>query len=92
MLTPPKGLRDALPEEAERAFLLASKLVPHLMKKGYRLVQTPLLEYLETFSASGEPALDEKTLKLIEWETGKVMAGCGAAESRCVQIATTPLA
>ncbi len=74
MLTPPKGLRDALPDEAEPSFFLASRLVPHLVKRGYRMVRTPLLEYLETFSASGEPALDERTLKLIEWETGKIMA------------------
>lgn len=89
--TPPRGLVDVLPDEAERVFDLAHRLIRTLRERRYRLVLTPLLDYIETFAASGEPHLDEKTMKIIEWESGKVMALRGDFTPQIARLASALL-
>ena len=69
----PPGFRDLLPDEAEREYFCTNSLINNFYKSGYRLVGTPLLEFEESLFAGAGKALENRTLKLIDPQSNKML-------------------
>jgi len=70
----PQGVRDILPEEAEKIAAVESAIVSTFHKYGFRRVITPLLEYADTLSLGMGSLFKTRLVKSIEPQTGMVMA------------------
>lgn len=69
----PPGFRDLLPDDAEREYYCANSLINSFYSKGYRLVATPLVEFEESLFEGAGQALEERTLKLIDPQSQKLL-------------------
>lgn len=62
----PDGMRDLLPEEAERRAALLRELREGFRRWGYREVCTPTLEFLETFVQGAGAGIQDRLFKLVD--------------------------
>lgn len=69
----PEHVEDVLPAEAEALEALRRKLLDHLMARGYRLVQPPLVEHLESLLTGSARDLDLQTFKVVDPLSGRLL-------------------
>ena len=69
----PEHVEDVLPAEAEALERLRRKLLDHLMAHGYRLVQPPLVEHLESLLTGSARDLDLQTFKVVDPLSGRLL-------------------
>jgi ATP phosphoribosyltransferase regulatory subunit len=70
----PKGARIYLPEEAARKRQVESKLLDVFSRWGYREIVTPGFEYFDVLARGTDGALQEHMFKLVDRETGRMLA------------------
>ncbi|MBI5287037.1 MAG: ATP phosphoribosyltransferase regulatory subunit [Deltaproteobacteria bacterium] len=70
----PQGVKDILPEEAERVRQVASGISSILEGYGFKRVITPLLEYLDVLSLGLEADLKDRVFKFVDPATGRIVA------------------
>ena len=69
----PEFIEDVLPAEAERTEALRRMLLDHFRAHGYRLVQPPLVEHLDSlFTGSGRD-LELQTFKVVDPLSGRLI-------------------
>lgn len=71
----PDGVADVLPEQAQVVENLRRKSLDFLATRGYQLVYTPMIEYIESLSSLSESGqdLDLVTFKLIDQLSGRLI-------------------
>lgn len=71
----PDGVADVLPEQAQVIETLRRKALDFLALRGYQLVYTPFIEYIESLSSLSESNqdLDLATFKVIDQLTGRLL-------------------
>ena len=69
----PEHVEDVLPAEAEALESLRRTLVDHLLASGYRLVQPPLVEHLESLLTGSARDLDLQTFKVVDPLSGRLL-------------------
>ncbi len=69
----PENVEDLLPAEAEALEALRRKILDHLLAQGYRLVQPPLLEHLESLLTGSARDLDLQTFKVVDPLSGRLL-------------------
>ena len=69
----PEHVEDVLPAEAEALERLRRTLIDHLMARGYRLVQPPLIEHLESLLTGSARDLDLLTFKVVDPLSGRLV-------------------
>ncbi|MDO4223536.1 MAG: ATP phosphoribosyltransferase regulatory subunit [Acinetobacter sp.] len=71
----PDGVADVLPEQAKVVESLRRKCLDFLATRGYQLVYTPMIEYIESLSSLSESGqdLDLVTFKLIDQLSGRLI-------------------
>jgi ATP phosphoribosyltransferase regulatory subunit len=70
----PQGVRDILPEEAEKICKVESAILSVFAEFGFKRVITPLLEYVDVLSLGMGKGLKERVFKFIDPSTGRVVA------------------
>jgi ATP phosphoribosyltransferase regulatory subunit len=70
----PKGARIYLPDEAARKRHAETRLFEVFRRWGYREIVTPSFEYADVLAAGTDEAVQEKMFKLIDRETGRLLA------------------
>ncbi len=70
----PRGVRDILPEEAERIYSVETTIIDVFHEQGFRRVITPLVEYVDVLSKGLDERLKERLFKFIDPFTGRVVA------------------
>jgi ATP phosphoribosyltransferase regulatory subunit len=69
----PEAIEDVLPVEAVRVEALRRALLDHFRARGYRLVQPPLIEYLESLLTGTGRDLDLLTFKTVDPLSGRML-------------------
>jgi ATP phosphoribosyltransferase regulatory subunit len=69
----PEHIDDVLPAEAERIEALRRVLLDHFRAEGYRLVQPPLVEHLESLLTGTGRDLDLQTFKVVDPLSGRLL-------------------
>jgi len=69
----PEHVEDVLPDEAEALEALRRTLLDHLRAHGYRLVQPPLVEHLDSLLTGSARDLDLKTFKVVDPLSGRLL-------------------
>src|SRR6266498_4434101 len=69
----PEHIEDVLPDEAERLEALRRTLLDHFRAHGYRLVQPPLVEHLESLLTGTGRDLDLQTFKVVDPMSGRLL-------------------
>lgn len=71
----PDGVTDVLPEQAQRIESIRQQALQFLQRRGYQLIYTPLIEYIESLSALStlNQDLDVVTFKLIDQISGRLL-------------------
>ena len=71
----PDGVADVLPEQAQVIETLRRKALDFLASRGYQLVYTPFIEYIESLSSLSESNqdLDLATFKVIDQLSGRLL-------------------
>jgi ATP phosphoribosyltransferase regulatory subunit len=69
----PEYVDDILPAEAERIEELRRRLLDHFRGHGYRLVQPPLIEHLESLLTGTGHDLELQTFKLVDPLSGRLL-------------------
>ena len=71
----PDGVADVLPEQAQFIEALRRKSLDFLASRGYQLVYTPFIEYIESLSSLSESNqdLDLATFKVIDQLSGRLL-------------------
>jgi ATP phosphoribosyltransferase regulatory subunit len=69
----PEHVEDVLPAEAEALERLRRVLLDHLLARGYRLVQPPLIEHLESLLTGSARDLDLQTFKVVDPLSGRLI-------------------
>ncbi|HET9763125.1 MAG TPA: ATP phosphoribosyltransferase regulatory subunit [Casimicrobiaceae bacterium] len=69
----PEYVDDILPAEAERIEALRRELLDHFRGRGYRLVQPPLIEHLESLLTGTGRDLELQTFKLVDPLSGRLL-------------------
>ncbi|MEG6545924.1 ATP phosphoribosyltransferase regulatory subunit [Acinetobacter bereziniae] len=71
----PDGVADVLPEQAQVIEQLRRKALDFLASRGYQLVYTPFIEYIESLSSLSESNqdLDLATFKVIDQLSGRLL-------------------
>ncbi len=69
----PEAIEDVLPAEAARVEALRRVLLDHFRARGYRLVQPPLVEYLESLLTGSGRDLDLLTFKTVDPLSGRML-------------------
>ncbi len=70
----PKGAKIYLPDEAARKRHVETQLLRVFTAWGYREVVTPSFEYFDVLSLGTDVELQEKMFKLVDRETGRLLA------------------
>src|SRR5215470_18611549 len=70
----PKGARIYLPDEARRKRYVESQLFDVFGRWGYREIVTPTFEFFEVLSVGTDAAVQEDMFKLVDRETGRLLA------------------
>jgi ATP phosphoribosyltransferase regulatory subunit len=69
----PEAIEDVLPAEASRVEALRRKLLDHFRARGYRLVQPPLVEFLDSLLTGTGRDLDLITFKTVDPLSGRLL-------------------
>jgi ATP phosphoribosyltransferase regulatory subunit len=69
----PEHIEDLLPGEAERVEALRRALLDHFHAHGYRLVQPPLVEHLESLLTGTGRDLELQTFKVVDPLSGRML-------------------
>jgi ATP phosphoribosyltransferase regulatory subunit len=69
----PEAIEDVLPDEAERVEVLRRALLDHFRVRGYRLVQPPLVEFLDSLLTGTGRDLDLITFKTVDPLSGRLL-------------------
>jgi ATP phosphoribosyltransferase regulatory subunit len=69
----PEYVDDILPAEAERIESVRRRLLDHFRAHGYRLVQPPLIEHLESLLTGTGHDLELQTFKLVDPLSGRLL-------------------
>jgi len=69
----PEYVEDVLPAEAERIEALRRVLVDHFRAQGYRLVQPPLIEHLDSLLTGTGRDLELQTFKVVDPLSGRLL-------------------
>ena len=69
----PEYIEDVLPAEAERTEGLRRVLLDHFRTRGYRLVQPPLVEHLESLLTGMGRDLELQTFKVVDPLSGRLL-------------------
>lgn len=69
----PDGIKEALPEDAQKLEALRRNLIDLYATWGYRLVMPPLVEYMESLSVGMGTQLDLQTFKITDQLNGRLM-------------------
>jgi ATP phosphoribosyltransferase regulatory subunit len=69
----PEQVDDLLPAEAERVEALRRALLDHFRAHGYRLVQPPLVEHLESLLTGTGRDLELQTFKVVDPLSGRLL-------------------
>ncbi len=69
----PEYIEDILPAEAEAIEALRRSLLDHFRAKGYRLVQPPLVEHLDSLLTGTGHDLDLQTFKVVDPLSGRLL-------------------
>jgi ATP phosphoribosyltransferase regulatory subunit len=69
----PEYIEDVLPAEAERTELLRRLLLDHFRSHGYRLIQPPLIEHLESLLTGTGRDLELQTFKVVDPLSGRML-------------------
>ncbi|MEP7330006.1 MAG: ATP phosphoribosyltransferase regulatory subunit [Betaproteobacteria bacterium] len=69
----PEAIVDVLPPEAARVEALRRVLLDHVRGRGFRLVQPPLVEYLESLLTGTGRDLDLLTFKTVDPSSGRLL-------------------
>ena len=69
----PEYIEDILPPEAERIEALRRVLLDHFRAQGYRLVQPPLVEHLESLLTGTGRDLELQTFKVVDPLSGRLL-------------------
>ncbi len=71
----PDGVADVLPEQAQVIETLRRQALDFLATRGYQLVYTPFIEYIESLSSLSESNqdLDLATFKVIDQLSGRLL-------------------
>ena len=69
----PEYVDDILPAEAEQIEALRRELLDHFRGRGYRLVQPPLIEHLESLLTGTGRDLELQTFKLVDPLSGRLL-------------------
>jgi ATP phosphoribosyltransferase regulatory subunit len=69
----PEHIEDILPAEAERVERLRRALLDHFAAHGYRLVQPPLIEHLESLLTGTGRDLELQTFKVVDPLSGRLV-------------------
>jgi ATP phosphoribosyltransferase regulatory subunit len=70
----PKGARIYLPDEAGRKRQVEARLFDVFTRWGYREIVTPSFEYFDVLARGTDEALQENMFKLVDRETGRMLA------------------
>jgi ATP phosphoribosyltransferase regulatory subunit len=70
----PKGARIYLPEEAARKRYVESRLFDVFGRWGYREIVTPTFEFFDVLSVGTDVGVQEDMFKLVDRETGRMLA------------------
>lgn len=69
----PQGVRDILPEEAEKIGSVESAILKVFKRNGFERVITPILEYLDVLLLGVGENLKDRVIKFIDPSTGRVV-------------------
>ena len=69
----PEGIHESLPDEAEPLETFRRQLIDLYASWGYRLVNPPLVEYMESLRIGMGTGLDLQTVKITDQLTGRLM-------------------
>ncbi len=69
----PEYIEDILPDEAEAIEALRRTLLDHFREHGYRLVQPPLIEHLDSLLTGTGHDLDLQTFKTVDPLSGRLL-------------------
>lgn len=69
----PEAIEDILPAEAARIEALRRLVLDHFASRGYRLVQPPLVEHLESLLTGTGRDLDLQTFKVVDPLSGRML-------------------
>ncbi len=69
----PEHIDDVLPDEAERLESLRRTLLDHFRSHGYRLVQPPLVEHLDSLLTGTGHDLELQTFKVVDPMSGRLL-------------------
>ena len=69
----PEHIDDILPPEAERIEALRRALLDHFRERGYRLVQPPLVEHLDSLLTGTGHDLELQTFKVVDPLSGRLL-------------------
>src|SRR5215813_12670416 len=70
----PKGARIYLPDDARRKRYVESQLFEVFARWGYREIVTPTFEFFEVLSVGTDAAVQEDMFKLVDRESGRLLA------------------
>jgi ATP phosphoribosyltransferase regulatory subunit len=70
----PQGVRDILPEEAEKICKVESAILSVFAEFGFKRVITPLLEYVDVLSLGMGKGLKDKVFKFIDPQIARMVA------------------
>lgn len=70
----PKGVKIYLPDEAAAKRAVEERLLGVFTRWGYREVVTPTYEYADVVSLGTDETLQERMLKLVDRDTGRMLA------------------
>lgn len=69
----PESIEDVLPDEAARLEALRRALLDHFASHGYRLVQPPLVEHLDSLLTGSGSDLELQTFKVVDPLSGRLL-------------------
>ena len=69
----PDGVADVLPAQAQTLEQLRRRLLDRLALRGYELVYTPFIEYVESLLIADNSDLDLVTFKMVDQISGRLM-------------------
>ena len=69
----PEAIEDILPTEAARIEALRRRVLDHFASRGYRLVQPPLVEHLESLLTGTGRDLELQTFKVVDPLSGRML-------------------
>jgi len=69
----PESIEDVLPDEAARLEALRRTLLDHFAAQGYRLVQPPLVEHLDSLLTGSGSDLELQTFKVVDPLSGRLL-------------------